>query len=140
MTLNIESAHSKEVLKARLEALYMHNHWASLPKGIFGRSNQYKFTIGVENGPPFAWPGRGKINGKIITNNHGSQFIGEFNSPAIATITPFICMVLMIGIMPENVLPLVLICIVFCLFGYCLVKSDHSLLEQVLNEAAGNYG
>ncbi len=137
MAIRIESDYSKEILKVHLEALYKHEAWYSLPKGITGKINNNKLSVGIENGIVF-WLGRGKFEGKITTAENGSVLIGNLNSPKVATLTPVVFFAFLMALIPENSISLLLFGLVFCLFGFLLVKADHSQLLEVLNVAAGN--
>lgn len=137
MSIQIESKYSAEMLQSRIEALYRHKAWYSLPKGVVGRTSKHKICIGIENGIVF-WLGRGKLEGEIKSTESGSMLIGKFNSPAVAIFTPVVFILFLLALMPEEIVSLFLLCFVFCVFAFLLVKADHSQLLEALNKAAGN--
>jgi len=133
MTIKIESKYSKEVLKARLDSLHKHKAWYSLPKGIVGKTKGSKLFIGIENGLVY-WAGRGKLVGEVRSTDKGSILIGDLNSPAAAILIPQMFIIFLLALIPEDIISLLLLGTTFSIFGFFLVKADHSLLLKILNE------
>ena len=139
MSIKITSKVSKEIFLQNIEKLYKHNKWYSLPKGIKGTINNNKILLCVESGAIF-WLGRGKIEGTLRPSKNGSTFEGELSSPIIATLLPLIIFSPLLYLAKNETLTIAIVGLLFCTFGYALVKSDHSQIIEALNEAAENHG
>jgi len=139
MSIKITSKYPKEIFLKNIENLYKKNKWYSLPKGISGSINNNKVNLGIQAGIIF-WLGRGRLKGTLQSNESGSILEGELNSPTTATIIPLIIFAPLLYLAKNEILIISITGVIFCVFGYLLVKADHSQLIEALNEAANNNG